>query len=200
MASSSELSSVQRVTKDSLKTQVTAKSLIGKNVHDSSGEKIGEVQDIVLDSSSAPQLASGFANREEAREARSSSTSSSSSAQPSSSANPRVSPSGTYAAGAGGDGASTTSATDRMRSAGRDAADAARDLGASTMGALSSTGPAAIISAGGMFGLGDSMIRVPLSQLSYDADEDRVTLNITRDQLSSITDEEGRETSTRAAE
>lgn len=68
------------------------------------------------------------------------------------------------------------------------------------MGALSSTGPAAIISAGGMLGLGDSMIRVPLSQLSYDADEDRVTLNITRDQLSSITDEEGRETSTRAAE
>ena len=199
MGSSSDLSSVQRVTKDSLKTQVTAKSLIGKNVHDSSGEKIGEVQDIVLDATSAPQLASGFANREDAREARSGSTASTSSAQ-SNAANPRVSPSGTYAAGAGGDGASTTSATDRLRSAGRDAADAARDLGASAMGALSSSGPAAIISAGGMLGLGDSMIRVPLSQLSYDANEDRVTLNISRDQLSSITGDEDRETSTRAAE
>ncbi len=179
---SAGVGSLQRVTKDSLEHQLTAKGLIGKNVHDSSGEKIGEVEDIVLDASQLSQLASAFMDRDSDRSSATRSTA--------------AGASGTYAAGAAGDGASAT--------AGRTGSASARsDLGAAASSMISgamSSGPAAIVSAGGVLGLGQDLIRVPLSQLSYDANEDRVTLNVSRDQISSITNPDADTSSSRAAE
>ena len=185
---------MQRVTKDSLEHQLTAKGLIGKNVHDSSGEKIGEVEDIVLDASQLSQLASAFMDRDSDRSSATRSTGAASTAGAARSTGAGAS--GTYAAGAAGDGASAT--------AGRTGSASARsDLGAAASSMISgamSSGPAAIVSAGGVLGLGQDLIRVPLSQLSYDANEDRVTLNVSRDQISSITNPDADTSSSRAAE
>lgn len=183
--------SLQRVTKDSLEQQLTAKSLIGKDVHDSSGEKIGEVEDIVLDSSQLPQLASAFMNRDsDATRASGSAT------RAGTTGSTGARSTDTYAAGAAGDGASATGAR-------RDASSTLSDMSSQARSAISgamSGGPAAIVSAGGLMGIGQDLIRVPLSQLRYDANEDRVTLNVSRDQISSITNPDADTSSSRAAE
>lgn len=76
--------------------------------------------------------------------------------------------------------------------------DMANRAGAAMAGAMSG-GPAAIISAGGLMGIGGDLIRVPLSQLRYDATEDRVTLDVSRDQISRIKNSDS-DSSSRAAE
>lgn len=146
---------LQRVTKDSLDNQITAKGLIGKNVHDSSGDKIGEVEDIVLDASQLSQLAGAFADR------------------------------------------------DANRTAAVGSASARSDLGSQADSMISgamSGGPAAIVSVGGVMGMGQDLIRVPLSQFRYDASEDRVTLDVSREQIASIREADKDTTSSRAAE
>ena len=54
------LSSIRRVTQESLSQQFTAKALIGKDVYDSNGKKVGDVRDVVLDPSSNSMLATGL--------------------------------------------------------------------------------------------------------------------------------------------
>ncbi len=49
---------IQRLSQQQVDQQLTAKALIGKNVYDNAGKRVGEVKDIVLDSSGVPQLAS----------------------------------------------------------------------------------------------------------------------------------------------
>ncbi len=188
------ISSLRRVTKDSLDEQLTAKALIGKDVHDSAGEKIGEVEDIVLDASGVPELASAFMNREADRDDRSMSRPVDTTAPaPTGSASARGVDS--YAAGAAGDGASVTARPDT--DTGR--VDIGSRLGSAVAGAMSG-GSAAIISAGGLMGLGQDLIRVPLSQLRYNAEEDHVTLDVSRDQISRITDSDAEDASRRVAE
>jgi len=160
--------SLQRVTKDSLENQLTAKGLIGKNVHDSSGEKIGEVEDIVLAASQLSQLASAFADRDADRSSAVRSTT-----------------------GVGSTADATRSASVRS--------DLESQASSMISGAMSG-GLAAIVSAGGVMGLGQDLIRVPLSQLRYDANEDRVTLDVSREQIASITEADKDVTSSRAAE
>jgi|GEM_PF-3381455 PRC-barrel domain. len=182
-SASTGASSLQRVTRDSLDQQLTAKALIGKNVHDSAGEKIGEVQDIVLDSSRLPELASAFVNRENNRNTASAGATGARGTD-------------TYAAGAAGDGASTSATRTSRDSQLSDLGNQARSM---VQGAISS-GPAAIVSSGGVMGIGGDLIRVPLSQLRYDAAEDRVTLDVSREQISRITETDASDTSRSAAE
>ncbi len=187
-ASSAGAGSLQRVTKDSLDHQLTAKALIGKDVHDSAGEKIGEVEDIVLDASQLSQLASAFMNRD--TDTRSSSASTTGAAGSTSARS-----TDTYAAGAAGDGASATGGRSDVN-VGRSSLES--QARSAISGAMSSAGPAAIVSAGGVMGIGGDLIRVPLSQLRYDANEDRVTLDVSREQISSL--RESDTTSSRVAE
>jgi hypothetical protein len=46
---------LQQVSKDSLDSQVTAKNLLGKEVYDQSGKKIGSIEDVML-AGHAPSL------------------------------------------------------------------------------------------------------------------------------------------------
>jgi hypothetical protein len=45
---------------------------------------------------------------------------------------------------------------------------------------------AVIVSYGGFLGAGNSMLRVPLSQLNYDAASRHITVNVTETELSSL--------------
>lgn len=198
--------SIQRVTKDSLDRQLTAKGLIGKNVYDRQGEKIGEVQDVVLDSSRAPQLATAFSSRQSGSGGMN--NASATGGQRSETANPGAT-GATGASGTAGTGSTyagtttdrpstTTSGSpgvDAMRSATAGISDAAGQIGSALQSGMD--GAAAIISSGGLFSRNE-LVRVPLSELSYDASEDRITLAISRSEFSSLT--ESPETGRSAAE
>ncbi len=180
-SSSSGHANIQRVTKDSIDRQLTAKALIGKNVYDSQGEKLGEVEDVVLDGSGARQLATAFSSRQ-ADGDRARATSDSIATTPATGL-----PGNTYPA-AGAERSTTAGSTARSEARGAmtDLANAANDVGASMQTALGG-GAAAIISSGGLFSRNE-LVRVPLSQLNYDAGNDRITLNVSRSEFSSLTE------------
>ncbi|HWL16737.1 MAG TPA: PRC-barrel domain-containing protein [Opitutus sp.] len=158
---SSGAASIQTVSQSALDHQLTAKALIGKNVYDSQGKRIGEVKDVVLDSSRTPQLATAFGNREGARDTSSTSGS----------MNTSRTSTGT---------ASTT-------------ADSNATLGSSidsAVGSLSgamSGGASVVISSGGFLGMGNDLIRVPLTQLNYDSSKDHFTLNVSQSEIANMT-------------
>lgn len=58
------LKKVHRVSTDAVETRLTAKDLIGKDIHDSRGKKIGAVNDIVLTSDQSHELAMALSDRD----------------------------------------------------------------------------------------------------------------------------------------
>lgn len=183
MSGQSGVSNFQRVSQDSIDGQLTAKALIGKNVHDSQGEKLGEVEDVVLDSTAAPQLATAISTRSDQSGSRSAGGAMTSGATRGSTASSATGDRSTAASGSTARNDLTSGATAAMN--------AAKSMAGMTGGA------AAIISTGGMFSRND-LVRVPLSQLQYDSSNDRLTVNATKSQFSSLT--EGDESTRNAAE
>lgn len=153
--------------------QFTAKQLIGKDVYDNRGKKIGEVKDVILDSTGAQQLASALTSRVATRAPESSSTAS-----------------GAGTTGSTGSAASTRSsdtADSGMSGATGSGSAIARSSGLASFPGTT-TGPAAIVSFGGFMGVGNNLLQVPLSQLRYDAGRDHLTLNVTETELSNLKD------------
>jgi osmotically-inducible protein OsmY len=66
---SATLSSISRVTKDSVENRITAKDLIGAGVYDRTGEKIGDIADIDLQASLPQELSTSQNARENDRSA-----------------------------------------------------------------------------------------------------------------------------------
>jgi hypothetical protein len=197
--------SVQRVDKEELKTELTAKNLIGKDVYDTHGTKIGSVKDIVLEGQ-APDLAAEFA----AGSNRSANNTSNNGADAS-----RVTPGADYGAGSPAPGASTDSdvatsnassskgSANRMSSASSSRNLASSDdsrtpnkgMSAGSTGSgdtgpqhaksmASSSEPSVIISSG-FAGFGP-MLRVPISQLNYNSQEKHLTLAISDAELDKL--------------
>jgi len=176
---------IQRLSQREVDGQLTAKALIGKNVYDNAGKRIGEVKDVVLDSSRAPQLAGVTSSHRD-----NSSDTSSSGSTPTSSGSAATT-SGGYAStsGSSSDTSSTRSGSgSRTGSASGDLSSASSAL-QGMASSLSSSGAAAIISSGGFLGMGDNLLRVPLTQLNYDSASDHITLNISQEQISSLTND-----------
>lgn len=156
--------------------QFTAKDLIGKEVYDNRDKRIGEIKDIVLDSSQFQQLASSVGSRE--------------------------SQTGTYGSSTVNGGSDTRSSSPGMNSSDRDSSrvsssssggvgNTSAGAGATSMHtgsdyASMSSEPAAIISHGGLLGVGNNLIRVPLSQLNFDQNSRHLTVNVSEQQLSSL--------------
>lgn len=167
----------RRVTRDILDSKVTAKNLIGMDVHDASGRKIGAVADIVIPSGMG--LSGAFGDKEKRY-----GTSTSGSAD-------------TYTPG-------TTGTTTAARSTGTTASDSTSANTSGTTGAnrnVPGTGGSydkandkmagmgrvyAVISAGGFLGMGNDLIQVDLRQLAYDSAKDKITLNISESELTRI--------------
>jgi hypothetical protein len=174
---------IQRVDKASLRTQLTAKNLIGRDVHDRSGRKIGSVHDVVLPPGS-PSLATAFA-RESGLESKRSQKD-------------RAIGSGTDSESVGGmSGRNDDGRTLRDQSSTEAAAVSSDHLGDMEASAQRSglngraeaaNEPAVIIIAGGFAGLGGTTLRASMSQLRYDANERRLVLAVDEAQLSTLKD------------
>jgi hypothetical protein len=179
-SSSTAAGSIQRVTDKSLDHQFTAKDLIGKELYDRQGKRIGEVKDIVLASSSNPELATNLSSKAAMRAG-------SASADTTSTGTTRSTTSSV-----GGPSATTTSSTGGSVAASRTAGSAdvsgvAADLSRRADAMLSSASEdAVIVSYGGFLGAGNSLLRVPFSQLNYDASSRHITINMAESELSSL--------------
>jgi hypothetical protein len=179
---------------DALERQFTAKDLIGKELYDRSGKRIGEVKDIVLASSGNPQLASGLSRSGDMASGDTSTTRSSSGTTRTASGS---------VGGVGASGSVTTSESGvgvsgslGGTSSGSTSASQMARQGQSMMGSMSDN--AVVVSYGGFLGAGDSLIRVPLSQLNYDSSNDRITVDVSESEISSLP--EDTQTSRSAAE
>jgi len=199
-----------RVTRDILDSKVTAKNLIGKDVHDANGRKIGAVADIVIPS--AMGLSGAFADKDKNRDTSTSGsadtytpgTSGTSTAVRTNKSTGSSSSDSTYTPGTSGSSTtvrtnkntgtsssdsnygstSGTSGTNRNSSDSAVSYDKVHDnMGAMGMG----TGRIyAIISAGGFLGMGNDLIQVDLRQLAYDSTQDKITLNISESELTRV--------------
>lgn len=176
---------------EAVERQFTAKDLIGKEVYDRSGKRVGEVKDIVLASSTNPQLASGLSKHGNVASTDASTTRSSTGTTRTASGS---------VGGVGASGSVTTGGESGVSASGTlggtSVAGAAASHAQSMMGAMSEN--AVVVSYGGFLGAGNSMLRVPLSQLNYDTSEERITINVAESELSSLP--EATETSRSAAE
>ncbi|ACB73438.1 hypothetical protein Oter_0147 [Opitutus terrae PB90-1] len=194
---------IAKVDQNSIKQQLTATDLIGKDVYDNGGKKVGEVKDLVLGSAAASHLAMAFANT-------GSSDDTTSSSRSTTGATSGRSSDGTYGSSStgsatGATGASGTGSTSRIAGTDRTSGTGSTSSTSRTSGSMGSTlgsdvssafnsisgmasEPAAIVSLGGFMGMGDNLVRVPLSQLNYDSSKERLTLALSENELSSLTD------------
>ena len=188
--------SIRRLNEDAVERQFTAKDLIGKEVYDRSGKRVGEVKDIVIASSTNPQLASGLSKR--GNVVSTDATTKRSTTGATGTTTTRTA-SGSVG-GAGASGSVKTGGESGIRASGTlggtSAAGAAASHAQSMMGAMAEN--AVVISYGGFLGAGNSLLRVPLSQLNYDTSEERITINVTESELTSLP--EATETSRSVAE
>jgi hypothetical protein len=149
--------------------------LIGKEVYDNRDKRIGEIKDVVLDSTRFSQLASAIGSR--------------------------VAQTGTYGSSSvngGSDSTASNGTSSSDRNSSRLSSDSPKSVantGASADAtsvrqgsdfASMSSEPAAIISHGGLLGVGNDLLSVPLSQLNFDQNKHHLTLNVSEQQLSSL--------------
>jgi hypothetical protein len=182
--------SIRRLNEDAVERQFTAKDLIGKELYDQAGKRIGEVKDIVLGSAGNPELASGLSKRGNMASADTSTSRSSTGTTRTASGS---------VGGVGATGSVSTSDSGVGVSGslgGTGSARAASTQAQSMMGSMSET--AVVVSYGGFLGAGNSLLRVPLSQLNYDSSNERITINVAESELSSLP--EASESSRSAAE
>lgn len=163
---------MQRITNDQLDNHMTAKTLIGTDVHGSDGNKVGSVVDVILGPSHSMR---GSDHR----------MGSGSTGYTGATGTTGAAMSGSRSATAQG---STSSRTDSRadvagnRQSGIGATDDRSSMGASAMGAMNNMQPAVIVSTGGLMGIGNDLIRVPMSKISYDADKKEIRLNVTEEE------------------
>lgn len=161
---------IRRISESNVDRQFTAKALIGKDVYDNSNKKVGEVRDVVLDSSHAQQLATALSMRSSGRSAANTSSSMST------------------ATTTGSSTASTadTNAATRDRPTVGGAIDSISSTASDLASSFAASEPAAIISYGGFMGAGGTLFRVPLSQLRYDSATDHIALNVSDNELATL--------------
>jgi hypothetical protein len=176
---------VHRVDKASLRTQLTAKNLIGRDVHDRSGRKIGSVHDVVLPPGSS-SLALAFA-RDGGLESKK--------AQKDSAMGSGTESESVDGMSRGGSNSERATVYDQNSTeAAAVSSDHLGDMEANTQrSSLNGRADAAseasvVILAGGFAGVGGTILRAPLSQLSYDSSERRLVLAVDEAQLSTLKD------------
>lgn len=184
------IAAIQRVTQDRVDQQLTAKTLIGKPVFDNQGRRIGEVKDVILDATGAPALAGAFSHgstkeADHAGMTRSASSSGSMSSSTPSATSTAPTSGSDYATSSPAPGHSAANPNGTVGATGSSLDQRSLSNGLAAAAGWENS-PAAIISSGGFLGMGDNLLRVPLNQLSYDGSKDRITLNVSQTELSSL--------------
>ncbi len=186
---------LQRITSDQLDNQLTAKTLIGMDVNGSDGKKVGSVVDVVLSSSLSmgkTDMRGGSTSNTSASANRGSTSNTSASAAKGSTGS-TSNTTASAARGTTGSTSNTSPSTSRdsnysetgttgARSSGSLAAD-----GRSAMGSMHGMQqPAVIVSTGGLMGIGNDLIRVPMSKINFDSDKKEIRLNVTEDEWKAL--------------
>lgn len=164
---------MHRVTQESLDRQITAKDLIGASVYDSAGEQIGNIADISVKKLVSKDTAKSYgqSNRDNDNSWDADNDSSLSADR-----NQRNSQSADNNRGLSADQNKRSSLSDR------------NSMG-SMMGNLSGSQATAFISVGGLWGIGDDIVAVPVNSLSYDESEKRFTLNASKEAVVALAEE-----------
>jgi len=204
-STSSGMGAVTRVTKDSLRDQLTAKNLLGKDVYDNRGKKIGSVHDVVL-ADQHSSLGTAMSGSSSDMDGSGSSTGTSGSAYnsgTSGSGNTTAGSYGTTSAGNSSSGNTTASGGTGMYGNSGSGNYTSGNTGTSSTGNRTSSGrnydsgsltssgmmtESALIISTGHFGMGGAMLRVPISQVNYDSSQRRLTLNLSEDDLDRLKD------------
>ncbi|MGH8021114.1 MAG: PRC-barrel domain-containing protein [Opitutaceae bacterium] len=183
MASTSEF---RRVSRDALENQTTAKDVIGQAVYSSDGEKLGDISDLTVSSDFQAARMAQTASRAE----RDYDSTSGSATAPGSLGS--TSDRSTTAANTPSSSSRTRSSTSSSSSSSTSADSlgrAADDAWSSAKAMVGMDEPHAIISVGGVMGVGDNLVAVPVSALEFDSTEDRYTLSVTKSEFVAIAEQ-----------
>lgn len=189
-----------RVSKDNVDQRFTAKDLLGAAVYDTAGERIGDIADIDLQGTVPSSLSMSFTQNDSGGVSMGSSSMSpgtnyANTGTGATSGNAGVSGStgvagqtgsaGNYAQ-SGTSSSTSQSSIDRAHSAASDVlADSSRAI-SSISGSSQAT---VFLSVGGLWGIGDDLVRVPISQLSYNTGEDRFELAASKAQVVALAEQ-----------
>jgi hypothetical protein len=155
---SPSLDNISRVSKSAVKHQFTAKDLIGAAVYDRAGEKIGDITDLAYGGAFPASLSNAYNLNRNEPDAKDATRMPGASTAPGSYTPTTPSPSTT-------DRSSTRSGPDRMSS-----------TAPMTNTMASASDVRVFISVGGLWGIGDDLVSVRASELSFNAAEDRFEL------------------------
>ncbi|BET65421.1 hypothetical protein ASA1KI_03390 [Opitutales bacterium ASA1] len=164
---SASTSSIRAVPDDELENRLTAENVIGKDVVDVRGDKIGSVKDISLGSA-----LDGVVGKEaRATDRRSDSTLATT---PGAS----TTNTGTMAGSTMGRTSTSSSSSDFDRTR--------NSFGSAIAGMNDQV--EVFVSVGGVMGVGSSLVSIPFSQLEWNAEEEHFRLDISQDEIRAITD------------
>jgi hypothetical protein len=168
---SASTSSIRAVLDDELENRLTAENVIGKDVVDVRGDKIGSVKDISLGSA-----LDGVVGKEaRATDRRSDSTLATT---PGAS----TTNTGTMAGSTMGRSSTSSSSSDLDR---------ARDSFGSAIAGMNDQ-VEVFVSVGGVMGVGSSLVSIPFSQLEWNAEEEHFRLDVSQEEIRAITDNASR--------
>lgn len=208
--------SMSRVSKDSVDNRLTAKDLIGAAVYDPAGERIGDIADIDLRGAVPSSLSMSFKQGQSDADSSStygstnrtgsSTTSGTTTGRSTTTAQP-----GTYAqsgsqtgmgsssTGTSGSGSSSMGSSNRSTtgSTGSSATDALRDSSRAAVAGIDSalSSPTVFLSVGGLFGIGDDLVSVPISMLNYNTSKDHFELSASKAEVTALTEAPDRNSS-----
>lgn len=157
---------ISHATQEQIDRNLTAKDLIGKDVYDRGGEEIGSVVDVVLPSNTSTNLAAALSDQDIASERNQSRY-----APTPNQRDPNAVPSTNPAA-----------RNDMSRN---NQADASRSLAANSPMQADET--CAVVSYGGFAGMGNKLLVVPVSTIRYDANNERLTLDVSESDIDNLT-------------
>lgn len=183
---------ITRVTDQSVDRALTAKDLIGKEIYDQNGDQVGKVVDVVLSTSRSNQLARGLSkNRTDSYSDNASASSSTDHDYSRSSAATATTTGSSMNSDNYASNDKYTSSSDTGSSSNSDWNRNNNMSGTGHQFARSSREPCAVISSGGFLGMGDDLVKVPVSQLNYDTGNKHVTIAASKKDLKNLTADTG---------
>lgn len=160
---------IRRINQEQLQSRVTATDVIGKNVVGRNGDKIGDIKDVGFGTALPENFRQVTHKQQQKQQQKQQST------QAQAARTTGVESSTTAATTAGTGSSATRSSTSGMMSSSSSAME--REL-------------MVYISVGGFMGLGEDLVAVPASQLQYDQQNDRFTIDRTAEDITRLAEAE----------
>lgn len=174
---------VSRIAEDRVDELTTASDLIGASVYDRNGDKVGDIKDVSFGRNVMASMSMNKTNKTDAKSSKKSDSWSTSSSQNDgeqsdemvTESKQRSIPESYANQNRGSDSDSNWSNSDKEGKSWSDKDKKSKGMHSDSM--MSSRPEAVVfISVGGIFGMGDDLVQVPASKISYDSSEERFVL------------------------